>query len=225
MLKIPQNTFLMLLGGLAVFVLPNLLIYKEQVNPWWVFVACIVGLILCLFLHELIHALAFLTVGRANRKDVSFGGGLSQGMLYCTCTKLLPRNAYLWAVIAPTLINVLAGIAVALTVKHYPVAIGLALLLSGSCGDLAIFAKVRKLPPYTLVLDHPKVPGFYAVYDERELPEDFVEADELAEKTALNQLAKYKDTNKKAGLAQAVVWIALIVTLAISAIVLVLLTK
>ncbi len=213
--KLTPHSLLLLLLGLVGFVGVNLLKFKEQSTVWWIYLITLGAVILLTFVHELLHALAFIVFGKSTVNDIKFGGSFSSGMLYATTSKPMSRNAYLISLLLPTICTVIAGIIVSLLVPRFCYGIGFALLFSGCSGDIDMAKSIFCVPKEALILDHPQVPGYYAMFDENDLPEEFEEVTSLDERVALEKLNKYKKMSKNAVLAQIFIWLGLIALLII----------
>ncbi len=161
LLELARFSGYLFLGGIALFVGLNLLIYRLETGNThaslsWSLVLLLVGTnvlayLLVLALHEGIHGLVFAALGGRPR----FGARLPLA-LYCGApNQLFTRNAYLAVGLAPLLVISLAGVVLMIlapTLAPY-VQLGLIGNFSGAAGDLWAVRVLLRQPPSVLVQD------------------------------------------------------------------------
>lgn len=162
--------------GVGGFVLIN--IYagpKIPSSPWWMWLAGTVATFFFFFVHEILHAAAFIFIGGSKTQDIKFGCNFAQGFLYCTSVRPLKRNAYIVTILFPFIVTFLAGLALSLFQGHlaWPIAAGI--LLGGCGGDVVMAGKVARMEKGALMLDHPNAPAYYELIHKDDAPEDFRE--------------------------------------------------
>lgn len=191
--------------GVVLFCLPTLLLggfVKTDTLTWLI---SFVALIAMFYLHEGIHAVSFILFGKAKLKNITFGGNILNGMLYCTCDKPLSRTAYLASILMPTVFTLLGGIAVAVFCRNICWHLAMCVMLSGTAGDLTMASSVIRLDKDTLILDHPKVPAYYTLYDNNNLPSGFVPVTEEEEIRLINNLNAFTTANRKASVVTSII--------------------
>ncbi len=138
-----------------------------------------------MFLHEGIHALVGIVLGKIGIKGVKFGFDIAAGNLYTHFIEPISARAYSVALIMPAILTGLVPIALT-TAFAGPILVAPAcLLLAGCAGDIVMFFSTLKCPKNALIADHPTALAYYLCYPENALPEDFIEATEEEEKEAL----------------------------------------
>jgi len=179
------------------FVLAVIISVKINENNGMIFdlsfkglVIFIVGYIILMFLHEGIHAIGFIVFGKAKKEDVSFGVIIKQGMIYCTTKKPLLASAYKISVILPLIITGLIPLIVVIISGHFNYIFLFSLLVSGAAGDITMFNRIKRLNKNQLILDHPKAPAYYLMYEKGQEPAGFKEV------TAKEEEELEKDLNK-----------------------------
>lgn len=145
-----------------------------------------------LILHEGIHAISFIIFGKAKKGDVSFGVILKHGMIYCTTKRPLTASAYKISLLTPIIFTGIIPLVIFIISGNVGYIFLFSLMVSGGAGDLIMFNRIRKYPSYQLILDHPKAPAFYLVYEKGNEPEGFIEVTEEQEKEVLEELNKIK---------------------------------
>lgn len=157
-----------------------------------------------LAMHEGIHALGAIIFGKVSFREVKFGINLTQGMLYCHINKPIKASAYKIMLILPAIITGLIPLIISAFMGNIFLVLVFSMLLCGGAGDFVMFMGISKLKGDTLIIDHPKAPAFYAVYDSDSLPENFQEVTEAEEESLLEEMKKSpfttKDGQKKNGM-------------------------
>jgi len=198
-------TFLVafLLGMLINFLIaknPLLITSKVYFDIILIIAIFIVGLAL----HEGIHALSAVVFGKIGFKSVKFGVNITQGMLYCHITKPIKVGAYRIMLLLPALITGLIPLIISAFLGNIFLVMVFSMLLCGGAGDFVMFMGMSKLKSDTLVIDHPKAPAFYAIYESDKTPEDFQEVTAEQEEELLQEMKKSpfttKDGQKKNGM-------------------------
>lgn len=179
------------------FVALHILFAPKSASPWWMWLAAVVATFFCLFVHELLHALAFIVIGGSKSTDIKFGGNFNQGFLYCTSTKPLRKGQYITTILFPFALTLTAGALLSLLQGHlaWPIAAGI--LLSGCAGDIMMAVNASKLAKGALVLDHPAAPAYYELVHQSALPEGFAEATPEQELALAKQMDEFKTANTK----------------------------
>ena len=115
--------------------------------------------LIAIVVHEALHGLGFLAVGRAPRSAVHFGVHRATMSPFAGCRVPLRAWAYRVAVLLP-------GLALGAVPAAWGLATGTGwltvwgvVMLIAAAGDLAAFWAMRSVPARALVLDHPERVG------------------------------------------------------------------
>lgn len=153
----------------------------------WDYLIVIVACPLLFVCHEGIHALSFI-IGGAPKRSISFGAIPKKFMLYCTTCEPISKKTYMISLLMPLIITGIIPIIIATILLDYKYILLFALMISGAAGDVVMIGKLLKFKKAKMILDHPKAPAFYLLYDENEIPEDFVEVTDAMEQEILKQI-------------------------------------
>jgi hypothetical protein len=161
-----------LLGGLIAlyfFVWGSISFQPNLPQPlallWLLFI-----LILSIVIHEGLHALSFLLVGRVPLSALRFGFSWEGFAPYAHCQLPLTIGAYRISVVAPALVLGVLPTAVGLIIGSFGLLLYGAVMLTMAGGDFAVLLAVRTVPPGERVIDHPTAPGCHVLKAEG-LPE------------------------------------------------------
>lgn len=115
--------------------------------------------------HELIHAIGFLTAGRAPRSHVRVGLNRRTLTPYASCSAPISTTGYRIAALLPAgVLGLVPAAAAVLTGSGALAVFGFAMLaLAG--GDVALVWAIRGVPSGARVLDHPSRVGCSVVSD------------------------------------------------------------
>ncbi|HHT83726.1 MAG: DUF3267 domain-containing protein [Christensenellales bacterium] len=141
-----------------------------------------------IFMHEGLHALGFMLFGKAKPKDIKFGLAPKQGMLYCACSKPMTASSYMGALILPVLVTGIIPFVIVTVLGNFMWVILFSVMISGGAGDFVMFDSVRKLKPSQLIMDHPKAPAYYLIYEKGREPKDFTEVTQEQEREIEEQM-------------------------------------
>lgn len=152
------------------------------------FLIAILVFIATLFAHEGLHALGFILFGKSGLKDIKFGVAIKQGMVYCTTKKPLTARAYSAALILPFIITGVIPFILSAVLGNIILVLVFSFAVSGAAGDLVMLSHASKLNKDQLILDHPKAPAYYLVYEEGNEPEGFYEVTDGEEAELENEM-------------------------------------
>lgn len=113
----------------------------------------IVALLLLFAVHEFIHIICFLLVGKARIKDIEYGIDWKKMTLYAHSKIPLKINSFRIVAIMPGLILGLTPLIFGFILKNYYLGFLGAIHLSGSLGDLLIIWMLRKYNSSLYILD------------------------------------------------------------------------
>lgn len=187
--KVNYISYAMLIVPFIFAVLLKFLVF-EKISygvGYWDYLIIILGLPILFVCHEGVHALFFM-IGGAPKKSIKFGAIPKKKMLYCTTNEPINKKAYAIALIMPLIITGVLPLIVAIVLLDWKYIFLFAGMISGAAGDVVMIIKLLKYKTAKMVLDHPKAPAFYLLYDENDLPNDFVEVTEEMEQKLLEEI-------------------------------------
>lgn len=187
--KVNYISYAMLIVPFIFAVLLKFLVFKKISYGvgYWDYLIIILGMPILFVCHECVHALFFM-IGGAPKKSIKFGAIPKKMMLYCTTNEPINKKAYAIALIMPLIITGVLPLIVAIILLDWKYIFLFAGMISGAAGDVVMIIKLLKYKTAKMVLDHPKAPAFYLLYDENDLPNDFVEVTEEMEQKLLEEI-------------------------------------
>lgn len=149
---------LMILNVLAVVMIVFLTVVTYAITGSLSFITNLnvfsfIMVILCLFLHEILHGFGFLCFRKAKAKNIVFGMELEKGIFYCMCKEAISKANVLVALLVPF---VLVGVITYILgiVFSNDLLIFLSIFnISGSVGDLLMFVDIWMMPDDVMYLD------------------------------------------------------------------------
>lgn len=122
----------------------------------------LVGIVLGLVVHELVHGVTWLLLLKKGFSHLSFG--LMTGAVYCHIDVPMDKRKYVIGALMPLLlVGVVPWVAAILSGSLTWMLIG-AVMISGAIGDIMIVWTLRSEPASTLVYDHPSEVGCYVYH-------------------------------------------------------------
>lgn len=174
----------LIIGGILKFTLFDSIAYGLG---YWDYLIVLVACPVFFALHEGLHALAFL-IGGAPKKSIKFGAIPKKMILYCTTSEPVTPKAYKISLLTPLVALGVVPFIASTAILSFPYLILFSMMISGGAGDVMMFYKLSKLKKVKLVLDHPKAPAFYALYNDDDCPDDFIEYTECDEEKVNEQI-------------------------------------
>ena len=110
-------------------------------------------------IHELIHGIAFIVIGKAKLSDVKFGVIWKQLIPYAHCKVPLSIRAYKIALLLPVIITGFIPLIVGLSINSLLTVLVSACLIVGGIGDWIMYLKLRLFTNNAVVIDHPSEIG------------------------------------------------------------------
>lgn len=153
----------------------------------WDFIIMLLAYPILIIAHEGVHALTFILTG-APKGSVRFGAIPKKFMVYCTTSKPMSVKSYEVSLVTPLIFTGIIPWVVATVFLNPVYSILFAGMISGAAGDVMMLLELKKHKEATLILDHPKAPAFYLMYEDDKTPPDFKEVTEEDEEKLLNQL-------------------------------------
>lgn len=122
----------------------------------------LVGIVLGLVVHELVHGVTWLLLLKKSFSHLSFG--LMTGAVYCHIDVPMDKRKYVIGALMPLLlVGVVPWVAAILSGSLTWMLVG-AVMISGAIGDIMIVWTLRSEPASTLVYDHPSEIGCYVYH-------------------------------------------------------------
>ena len=163
--------------------------YLATGKVWGDMILSVGLLVVGVFVHEGIHALAALIFGKTGGENIVFGIKPKEGFLFCHCKAPITVNAYRIMLILPFIITAVIPYIVTVITGGLMLIAVFSMLMSGAAGDLVMFFGLIKIKDgkNRRVLDHPDTVGYYLLYKEDELPDGFSEMTEEEEKAYIEK--------------------------------------
>lgn len=109
--------------------------------------------------HEGLHALGFIWIGKAPRSTIRFGI-LWRGLApYAHCSAAVTARAYRWSLALPGLVLGVLPAVLGIALGSWWLMVYGALMFIAAGGDAAVLLAIRSLPGETMVQDHPSKVG------------------------------------------------------------------
>lgn len=134
--------------------------FSFSLNVWTV-IFFIVGYILLIILHELVHLLGFRIFGGVPWKKMIVGVNLKMGIAYATTDQLMTNHAIRKALLLPFWMTGILPAFIGLYIESGLLVSLSALLIGGAAGDFAMYKELKELPNDWVVKDDPELPKLY----------------------------------------------------------------
>ena len=124
----------------------------------------LVGMVICLVAHELIHGIFFGIFAKNGWKSVSFGFNKAAFAPYCTTKETLTKKQYIIAAVMPTVVLGFALGAVAIFIGNAWFFLVTIFMIFGGGGDFIMIhnlLKIKSKGKDILFFDHPTAIGSY----------------------------------------------------------------
>ena len=108
-----------------------------------------------ILIHELIHAIGFIVIGKVKLSDIKFGFILKNMTPYAHCKIPLSMRAYKISILLPVLITGFLPLSIGLATNNLLTVVVSAFLIAGGIGDWIIYRKLRPFSKHAVVSDHP----------------------------------------------------------------------
>ncbi len=135
-------------------------------------------------LHEGLHAVTAIGIGKVPVKDVTFGVDWKNGTLYVHCRKPMKRNAFLVGLATPVLLTGVLPVLLTFFLGGIILLFPCCLLFCGCTYDVVLFARMVKTDKKAYILDNPKALS-YRECDENTKEEAFPSDDTKISKKSL----------------------------------------
>lgn len=173
--SVPLNVLLrrVLIPTLGLLLVPALVFAQawgldrllDAVVNWESFLLTLLGFVLLMVAHELVHAVGWAFFGRLPLRAIRFGVDRKTLSPYAHVPLPMPARAYRIGAALPLFITgVVPWLLALLTGSGVLAALG-ALLISGAAGDLFVLWIIRDVPANARVIDHPTNAGCFVLPD------------------------------------------------------------
>lgn len=161
---------------------------------WLDIIIAVVILLVGLIVHEGLHALMAIIMGKNKPSDIKFGINIKQGILYCHASKPITKTAYLIMLITPLIVTAIIPLVLTTILSNAIFISAFAFLFAGCAGDIVMFVDVaRNVDKNALIIDHEKSAGYYVAYEEGKEPEGFIESNVDDESKILGEMVRKND--------------------------------
>ena len=126
----------------------------------------LVGVLVGIVVHELIHGLTWACFAKSGWKSISFGVMWKLLTPYCHCNEPMRIPIYMWGAMMPCIILGVIPAVLSLFVGNLLLLVFGVIFIAGAAGDIWMTWLLTKENPRSLVLDHPSEAGFYIIDEE-----------------------------------------------------------
>lgn len=112
-----------------------------------------VAIFLWLFLHEILHGIGFLSLGKVKRKNVVFGAELEKGIFYCMCKEKISKVNILIALMLPLVLIGIIPYIIGICISNDLLVLLAIFNISGSVGDILMMMDILLMPKDIMYLD------------------------------------------------------------------------
>ncbi|HID54316.1 MAG TPA: DUF3267 domain-containing protein [Anaerolineae bacterium] len=157
--------FAMIPAAFALFYLPYWWIWgpgslwQFSARPFLDFLLFMAAFAVGIVVHEGLHALGFIWIGKAPRSSIRFGILWRSLAPYAHCNAAVTATAYRWTLALPGLALGVLPAVLGIVLGNWRLMVYGALMFMAAGGDTAVLLAIRSLPGETLVKDHPSKVG------------------------------------------------------------------
>mgnify|MGYP006353989595 CR=1 FL=1 len=123
------------------YVLTDSLSFIENINLF-----SFVIIILWMFLHEILHGIGFLSLGKVNSKNVIFGAEIEKGIFYCMCKERISKLNILVALVFPLVLIGIITYIIGLYINSDVLILASIFNISGAIGDILMTIDILMMP-------------------------------------------------------------------------------
>jgi len=123
----------------------------------------LVVLIVGVFLHEGLHGITWAMFCKDKFRAISFGIKWKSLTPYCQCNETLSRNQYLLGGVMPGLVTGIIPLIISMFIGFGCLFWFGIFFTAAAIGDFMVLAKLIKVKPNMLILDHPTEIGFLVI--------------------------------------------------------------
>lgn len=103
-------------------------------------------IILWMFLHEMLHGVGFLSLGKVKRKNVVFGAEIEKGIFYCMCKERVSKINILIALVFPLFFIGIITYVLGLYFNSDILVLASIFNISGAIGDILMLVDILMMP-------------------------------------------------------------------------------
>lgn len=164
------------------YVLTGNLSFIENIN-----LLSFIIIILWMFLHEILHGIGFMALGKVKSKNVVFGAEIEKGIFYCMCKERISKLNILIALVFPLFFIGIVTYILGLYFESDLLVLASIFNISGAIGDFLMTIDILMMPKDINYLDLDDNTSF-----------TILSAEDLAEKRYFSiRLEKYGKYNEK----------------------------
>ena len=154
----------------------------------------IVCVVLWVFLHEILHSIGFMSLGKVKSKNVVFGIELEKGIFYCMCKQEISKINIIISLLFPLVLIGLITYCLGLYFNNNLLILLSVFNISGAVGDIAMLIDIIRMPNDIKYLDLDDTTSF-TILSKSDLSENkYISI--LDKKGAYNDRVKAKDYTK-----------------------------
>lgn len=142
---------------------------------YWDIIFTVALLALFVFVHELVHALGAIAIGKCKRKDISLGFNFKQIVFYCHIKKPISIGAYKAVLILPIILTGILPLILSAFFGNIFLTLLFSFMTAGGMGDIIMFFGLSGYDKKVLVQDHGKAFAYYLLFEEGQVPENFTQ--------------------------------------------------
>lgn len=142
------SVVLLILMVILTYLLCGNLDFIEDIN-----LISIVCIILWVFLHEILHSIGFISLGKVHRKNVVFGIELEKGIFYCMCKQEISKINIIISLLFPLVLIGFITYFLGLYFNNNLLILLSVFNISGAVGDIAMLIDIIRMPNDIKYLD------------------------------------------------------------------------
>lgn len=103
-------------------------------------------IILWMFLHEILHGIGFLSLGKVKRRNVVFGAEIEKGIFYCMCKERISKINIVIALVFPLFFIGIVTYVLGLFLNSDILILASIFNISGAIGDILMLIDIIMMP-------------------------------------------------------------------------------
>lgn len=113
----------------------------------------IVCIILWVFLHEILHSIGFMSLGKVKWRNVVYGAELEKGIFYCMCKQEISKANIIISLLFPLILIGIVTYIIGLSINNDLLILLSVFNISGAVGDIAMLIDIIRMPKDIKYLD------------------------------------------------------------------------
>lgn len=130
------------------FMITGSLSFIENVNLF-----SFIMIVLWMILHEILHGIGFMSLGKVNRNNVVFGAELEKGIFYCMCKEKISKTNILIALLFPLFFIGIITYIIGIFIGNDLLVLLSIFNISGAIGDILMTIDILMMPKDIMYLD------------------------------------------------------------------------